>query len=252
MPVADRLLKAFREAQKRHQDATARGDDKEAKDAHDELSALLLFRNDLGAYIRLYAFLSQIFDYGNTAIEARSIFYRRLVPLLEFGRQRETVDTSKIVLTHHKLADQGKKPMVLGAGEKLQPIYDAGAGSVQEKERALLAEIIAKVNDLFQGDISDGDQLVYVNNVLKGKLLQSDTLAMQAANNTKEQFANSPNLAEAIIDAVIDAMDAHKAMSEQALGSKRVQEGLRDVLLGPGKLYEALRERMATGSPQGG
>ena len=32
--------------------------------------------------------------------------------------------------------------------------------------------------------------------------------------------------------AVIDAMDAHRSMSEQALSSKRVQEGLKDILLG--------------------
>jgi len=34
----------------------------------------------MGAYVRLYDFLSQIFNCGNTAIEARSIFYRRLAP----------------------------------------------------------------------------------------------------------------------------------------------------------------------------
>ena len=39
----------------------------------------------MGAFIRLYTFLSQIFDYGNTAIEKRAIFYKRLLPLLEFG-----------------------------------------------------------------------------------------------------------------------------------------------------------------------
>ena len=243
-PVADRLLRSYREAQKRQVEATARNDDKAAKAALDEQNALLLFRADMGGYVRLYTFLSQIFDYGNTAIEARSIFFRRLIPLLEFGRQRETVDTSKIVLTHHKLTSKGQTTMILGAGEKLQAIYDAGSGSVQEKERALLAEIIARVNDLFQGDVSDDDQLIYVNNVLKGKLLQSETLAQQAASNTKEQFSNSPDLAKAIVDAVIDAMDAHQAMSQQALGSKRVQDGLRDVLLGPGQLYEALRERL--------
>lgn len=243
-PVADRLLKAYREAQKRHLEATARNDDKAAREALDELNALLLFRNDMGAYLRLYAFLSQIFDYGNTGIEARSIFFRRLIPLLEFGRQRETVDVSKIVLTHHKLASKGPAPLVLGGGgEKLQPIGASGSGSIQEKEKALLAEIISKVNDLFQGDVSDGDQLIYVNNVLKGKLLQSETLAQQAANNTKERFANSPALAQAIIDAVIDAMDAHQSMSQQVLGSKKVQEGLRDVLLGPGQLWEALRQQ---------
>jgi type I restriction enzyme R subunit len=249
-PVADRLLRAYRDAVARLSQAKERNDDKAAKDAQNEVNALLLFRSDMGAYVRLYAFLSQIFDYGNTAIEGRSIFFRRLIPLLEFGRQREEVDVSKITLTHHKLSSKGKTPLVLGGmGERLKAIYDAGSGTVQEKERALLAEIIAKVNDLFQGDVSDEDQLIYVNNVLKGKLLQSQTLAQQAANNSKEQFSNSPDLARAIVDAVIDAMDAHQAMSQQALGSKKVQEGLRDVLLGPGQLYEALRQRPSTGTP---
>ena len=242
-PVADRLLRDYREAQKRQADALALGDDKTAKDAQDQLDALLLFRADMGAYVRLYAFLSQIFDYGNTAIEGRSIFFRRLIPLLEFGRQRETVDTSKIVLTHHKLTRKDPAPMVLGMGEKLQAIYEAGAGSVQEKERALLAEIIAKVNDLFQGDVSDDDQLIYVNNVLKGKLLQSDTLAEQAANNTKEQFSNSPDLVKAIESAIIDALETYQGLGHQALGSKKIQQGLKDILLGPGGLYEELRDR---------
>lgn len=30
-------------------------------------------------------------------------------------------------------------------------------------------------------------------------------------------------------------------MSSQALGSERVRDGLRDILLGPAQLYEALR-----------
>jgi type I restriction enzyme R subunit len=250
-PVADRLLRVYREGQQKVAEALARDDSKGARDTQDGLDALLLFRADMGAYVRLYAFLSQIFDYGNTDIEGRSIFYRRLIPLLEFGRQRETVDTSKVILTHHKLTRKDPSPMVLGMGEKLQAIYEAGAGTVQEKERALLAEIIAKVNDLFQGEVSDDDQLIYVNNVLKGKLLQSETLAEQAANNTKEQFSNSPDLAQAIVDAVIDAMDAHQSMSHQALGSLKVRDGLREVLLGPGRLYEALRERKSPGSHEG-
>jgi hypothetical protein len=41
---------------------------------------------------------------------------------------------------------------------------------VQEKEKVLLSEIITRVNDLFEGDLTDDDRLIYVNNVLKGKL----------------------------------------------------------------------------------
>ncbi len=36
-----------------------------------------LFQRDMGAFLRLYTFLSQIFDYGNTAIEKRAIFYKQ-------------------------------------------------------------------------------------------------------------------------------------------------------------------------------
>lgn len=243
-PVADRLLKAYKAAQERLRAALDADDAARSKDAQDELNALLLFKADMGAYLRLYSFLSQIFDYGNTDIEGRSIFFRRLIPLLEFGREREGVDASNIVLTHHKLFTKGKQPLGLGGeAEKLQPITETGSGGIRDKEKALLAEIIAKVNDLFQGDVTDDDRLIYVNNVIKGKLLQSDTLAEQAANNSKEQFSSSPDLAQAIVDAVIDSFEAHSAMSKQALDSTKVRDGIKDILLGPGELYELLKKR---------
>ena len=45
------------------------------------------------------------------------------------------------------------------------------------------------------------------------------------------------------MNAIIDALAAHSKMSEQALGSERVREGLKDVFLGPGRLWEELREQ---------
>lgn len=248
-PVADRLLKRYKAAQQDKAAAAEHGDKKAAKTAKDTLEALILFKNDMGAYVRLYAFLGQIFDYGNTDIEKRFLFYKRLIPLLEFGRERDTVDLSKVVLTHHTLKNRGKQALHLNQGEHytLQPMDAVGSGSVQEKQHAYLVEIIEKVNGLFEGELSDDDQLVYVNGVLKGKLLENETLVKQAANNTKEQFGNSPDLSQAILHAIMDALDAHQSMSTQALGSQRVQDGLKDILLGPAQLYEALRARA---SPQ--
>ena len=74
-----------------------------------------------------------------------------------------------------------------------------------------------------------------------GKLIESDTLKQQTTNNTKEQFANSPDLKTELMNAIIGALEAHTAMSTQALESERVREGLKDVLLGPAQLYENLR-----------
>jgi len=73
------------------------------------------------------------------------------------------------------------------------------------------------------------------------KLLESETLAKQAANNTKEQFANSPDLKSSLVNAIIDALDAHNEMSSQALASEEIQTGLKEILLGPANLYEKLR-----------
>jgi type I restriction enzyme R subunit len=173
-PVADRLIKRFKAAQAAARAAAERADAKAAADAKAELDALVLFKSDMGAYLRLYTFLSQIFDYGSTAIEKRSIFYKCLLPHLEFGREREAIDLSKVQLTHHTLKARAKAAMVLGEGEtpKLDPLTEAGGGSVQEKERARLREIIEKVNALFQGELSDQDKLVYVNDVLLAKLLE--------------------------------------------------------------------------------
>ena len=227
--------------------AKDKADEAAIKAAQDELNALLLFKNDLGAYVRLYTFLSQIFDYGNTDIEKRSIFYKRLIPLLEFGREREGIDLSKVVLTHHNLKDLGKRPMPLSDGDnpKLKPITESGSGSVQDKDKAYLGEIIEKVNDLFDGDLTAQDKLVYVNNVIMGKLLESTKLQQQAANNTREQFANSPDLNSELMNAIMSALDAHTLMSTQALNSQTVRQGLKDILLNHAQLWETLKSSAA-------
>ncbi|MBL8786183.1 MAG: type I restriction endonuclease subunit R, partial [Deltaproteobacteria bacterium] len=245
-PVSDRLMKRFKAARDALHAARASGDEagaQGAKAAQDELDALTLFKGDMGAFVRLYTFLSQIFDYGTTGIEKRAIFYKALLPLLDFGREREGIDLSKVVLTHHQLKTKGTVNLNLSQGEtpKLEPITDAGSGGVQEKQKALLDEIIAKVNDLFQGELSDNDKLVYVNNVITEKLLESKTLQQQAANNTKQQFATSPDLPSELTNACISAYDAHTLMSTQALNSATVRAALLDILLNYTGLYERLR-----------
>lgn len=144
------------------------------------------------------------------------------------------------------MKNKGKQAMKLADGEypQLAPLTEVGSGSVQEKEKAYLNEIIQKGNDLFKGELTDNDKLVYVNNVILGKLLESQTLIQQAVNNSKEQFANSPDLRSEIMNAIMAALDAHTTMSTQALGSEAIRDGLRDILLGPAKLYETLRKQV--------
>ncbi len=191
-----------------------------------------------------YAFLSQIFDYGNTDIEKRAIFFKLLHRLLDFGRDTTGVDLSSLAMTHYTIKDLGTKKLTLNdgkAGEKIAPTTDPGSGKVHDPEKEALDAIIAMVNDLFVGDLSPGDKLVYVNNAIKGKLLECEVLIQQAVNNTKEQFASSPDLDARILDAVMDALSAFSSMSKQALESAKIRADIKAILLGPVGLYEALR-----------
>ena len=142
------------------------------------------------------------------------------------------------------MKSQGKKPLLPGYGDapKLEGMAGVGTGGLYDKEKAQLGEIIAKVNDLFDGgELTEGDKLGYVNGVIKSKMMENETLREQAAHNSKEQFSQSPTLDKALVSAVIDALVAHESMSKQALNSERVMKGLKEVLLGPAGLYEELR-----------
>jgi type I restriction enzyme R subunit len=244
-PVYERVMKRHRAAREALVLARQRGDAKAAEEAQATLDALTLFRADMGAYLRLYTFLSQIFDYGQTALEKRALFYKRLIPLLEFERERSGIDLSKVQLTHHALKDKGTQALGLASGQAtpLPPITEAGAGAVREKEKAYLAELIERINELFSGELSDSDKLVYVREVLRTKLLDSALLQQQAASNTVEQFRASPDLSSALESAIMDAYDAHTTMSQEALSSKTIRAGLLELLLDYTDLYAELKER---------
>jgi type I restriction enzyme R subunit len=241
-PVASRLLSMYAEAK---QTLTGSSDESVRNAAKDHMDALLLFKGDIATYVRVYGFLSQIFDYGNTDIEKRAIFFRLLHPLLSFGREREGVDLSALRLTAYTIRSLANTPLSLGTGEpvKLYPSTETGTGAVQDKTKIALAELIARVNDLFEGQLTPGDKLVYINDVIRGKLMESAQLVEQAENNSKSQFNNSPDLDTKLMHAYMDALSAHTEMSKQVLASEQLRADIKALLLGPGRLWEALRER---------
>lgn len=245
MPVQDRLMKRYRAAVDARRAAEARGDEAGAQAAADQAEALLLFRGDMGAFVRMYTYLSQIFDYGAVDLEKRAIFFRCLLPLLDFGREREGIDLSKVVLTHHTLKRRGAPPMALDPGRQVPVLHaeEVGTRLVRDREHVALGELIARVNELFQGELTENDKVVYVRDVIAGKMEESSTLVRQASSNTKQQFESSPDLDRELDRALIGALDAHSEMSRQALGSAEVRRRLKEILLNDVGLYERLRQR---------
>ncbi|MDA8746190.1 hypothetical protein N9N28_16310 [Rubripirellula amarantea] len=107
-----------------------------------------------------------------------------------------------------------------------------------------MSEIIEQLNTLFGADMTDGDLLPYAGTVTE-KTLESEVLQPQAANNSKEQLANSSELTGAILSAILESMGVQGELSKRALSSKQIQDGPKRVLLRQLGLYEGLRARAA-------
>lgn len=65
-----------------------------------DLEALKLCRNDLGAYVRGYDFLSQIIDYADPAREKRALFYRLLSRVMVDQSGAIGIDVSSVEMTY--------------------------------------------------------------------------------------------------------------------------------------------------------
>ena len=205
----------------------------------------MLFRS----YCRFYTFLSQIFDYGNTALEKRWLFYKRLLPLLEFEREISTVDLSKVVLTHHHLRQLGSNSLDLQPGKAVAiPGLAPGGGGVQDKDKVQLEEIIAKLNEIFGAGLPE-EQLNDACQVIPTRIKQSQLLQRQAAANTKDQFAKSPDFDHEFVGAVMGALDSHQKMSTQLLNSSEARLSFKALLLHHTNLYDDLRMRAQQDGP---
>ncbi len=93
-----------------------------------------------------------------SAAERIRLKFRTLVPVMDERMRRQWAAAEAIAVGRGDRRRPGRDRD--GGGG--QPTTDMGTGAVQEKERARLAEIIEKVNDLFDGDLSPQDKLVWL------------------------------------------------------------------------------------------
>ncbi|QCX28953.1 hypothetical protein [Nocardioides jishulii] len=173
---------------------------------------LELFRKDVGSYVRLYDFLSQIVNYEDPDLEKLALFLRLLKGRLVRPEASDIIDLSSVELTHIKQARAKDQTLDLNSGETvaLMPMTAAGSGQSRDPHMVLLEEVLAKVNALFDGeDFTPGQQRSWVEGLVT-VLGENATVRSQAAANTSKQFVESPDLSDAVTGAVLDAGRAHQ------------------------------------------
>ena len=179
-----------------------------------ELDALAIFRKDLGSFIRVYDFMSQIVDYGSAFLEKRSIFYRLLDKRLHDGRDKDDIDLSSLSLVAVRQIDKGAVDIDLGARVGLQGMTAAGSDTKKDPKLVALQEVLDRLNELFGAEEFSQSQPKSFVEALLERMLEDDRLVQQAKVNSLRQFAESPDFDEAVVDAVSDNQGAHNKIAD--------------------------------------
>lgn len=103
-----------------------------------------------------------------------------------------------------------------------------GSGKPVDEEQKKLSEIVGKMNDLFSSDLSEADLVGYVTTI-RGKLMENETLAAQATNNSEEQFALG-DFKDILTDIIIDGQEGHNRMADQLLKDDRIFAAMQGML----------------------
>ena len=185
-----------------------------AADDKAELDALAIFIKDLGTFVRVYDFMSQIVDYGSAALEKRSIFYRLLGKRLHDRIDRDDLDLSSLSLVAVRQVDKGKTDVGLGERVGLKGMTEAGSAEKKDPKRVALQEVIDRLNDLFGAEEFSASQPESYVRALIERMLENEALVQQARVNTVRQFAESPDFDEAVVDAVSDNQGAHNKIAD--------------------------------------
>ena len=235
-PAVERFAQRYKEAESarrlaREQKRIAEGNGdhiglKQAEhhmaEAGERIDALDLFKKNLKSFVRLYEFLSQIIDYDDRELEQLCVYAKHLYPLLRVDRlEQETVDINELQLTHYRLTKRTEQQLRLAddQGEyTLKPGSDVGTGKPHDIEKKRLSEIIEALNDLFGAEVSDDDQVQFLNTIAERISRQDDVMA-QVNNHDSKQVMHGL-FPKRVVDTVLDAMTDHEKLSLEVLDNE--------------------------------
>ena len=121
------------------------------------------FRDKLGGYVKVYAFLSQIIPYADPDLEMLYSYGRFLLPHLPMDRDEPVVKLGdEVGLQYYRLerSFSGGIELREGEAEYVKSPTDVGSGKAKE-EKAPLSEIIEVLNERFGTNFTEEDRLFF-------------------------------------------------------------------------------------------
>jgi len=146
------------------------------------------FRDKLGAYVRMYSFLSQILPYADQDLEMLYSYSRFLLPHLPLDRDNTVVKIgNEVELQYYRLArvSSGSIDLKVGEPEAVSGPTDVGSGRAKE-EKAPLSEIIKVLNERFGTTFTEEDRLFFEQ--IKARATSNSQIIQTAMANSLDKF----------------------------------------------------------------
>jgi type I restriction enzyme R subunit len=196
------------------------------------------FKKGLRTWTNLYAFLSQIMPFIDSAFEKFYAYAKLLQTRLPKRELSESLHLDdEVALEYYRLQKIKEGSIELQKGEEgeLSGTTEAGLKRAKEEE-ALLSEIINVLNDRFGTEFEEADKLFF--DQIEAELMEDETLQTQARVNKIDTFKFAFN--DKFIDKLIGRMDQNQEIFEKILEDKMFGDLVKELMMR--KIYKKLNE----------
>lgn len=197
------------------------------------------FRDRLGAYVKLYSFLSQIIPYADSDLEMLYSYGRLLLPHLPFEREQVTVKFGdEVELQYYRLQRIYAGPIDLkhGDAQGVRSPTDVGTAKAKD-EKAPLSKIIEVLNERFGTQFNEEDRLFFQQ--IKERACNNDQVVQTALANPLDRF--EMGIRKLIEELMIERMGENDKIVTRYMSDKDFQAAAYPILAR--EIFDAVREK---------
>ena len=130
-------------------------------------------------------------------------------------------DITGLKLTGLAIVTQGAVAIDLKDGGKVKPLIDVGSKSMSARERARIEEIIRRINELFEGNLTDDQKKLFTMGIVNNLATDREVL-LQASANDRETFAEG-DFKDKVRGAIATQVESNKDMGKQILTREKLE-----------------------------
>ena len=204
------------------------------------------FREKLGGFVAVYAFLSQVLPYGDPALEMLYSYGRFLLPHLPLDRDLERVKLGdEVGLQYYRLQRiySGEISLQQGESEGVKSPTNVGTGKADDPKLPL-SEIIQILNERFATSFTEEDRLFFEQ--IREKASKDPQVIQTALANPLDKF--QLGIRRLVEDFMIQRMDDNDKIVTRYMDDSEFQNAAFPVLARA--IFETVRAR-ETVQPEG-